>query len=74
MLEGKCPKCGARYYGWQLLFPRHQTCILCGVALELIRDGRRIAEGYSPFAAEKHSVNPPPNVPTPSDTTEDGNL
>ena len=47
---------------------------MCGAALELFEDGKRISEGYSPFTAEKHSVNLPPNVPTPSDKTEVGEV
>ena len=70
MLEGKCPKCGAKYYGWALRHPRHQTCH-CGAALEITEDGRTF-KGYSPFTAEKYSINLPPNVPTPSDKTKDG--
>jgi hypothetical protein len=71
MLEGRCPKCGAKYYGWQLYFPRHQMCVLCGVGLELIRDGQQIAGGYSPFTAEEYSLDVPPSVPTPSEETKD---
>jgi len=57
MLEGKCKKCGARYYGWALQFPRNQSCPKCGVALDIYEDGQLISKGYSPFTAEKHSIN-----------------
>jgi len=67
MLEGKCPKCGARYFGWALRLPRHQTCPKCGVGLEITEDGRLVSRGYSPFTAEKHLINPPTNVPTPEE-------
>ena len=67
MLEGKCPKCGAGYYGWALRFQRHQMCILCNVGLEIFEDGKKISEGYSPFTAEKYSIDQPSSVPNPSD-------
>jgi len=71
MLEGKCPKCGYHCVGQALRFPRHQTCARCGVGLEITEDGRRVSTGYSPFTAEKYSIDQPPNVPTPSEKTED---
>lgn len=67
MLEGKCPKCGARYFGWALRFPRHQTCPGCGVGLEILEDGKRLSQGYSPFTAEKHSISIPHKVPSSDD-------
>ena len=71
MLEGKCPKCGACYYGESLRFQRHQMCVLCNVGLEIFEDGKRISEGYSPFTAEEYSPDVPPSVPTPSEETKD---
>ena len=71
MLEGKCPKCGTRYYGWALCNPRHQTCSKCGVALEITEDGGRVFRGYSPFTAEKHFIDVPTKVP-PSGDKEKG--
>jgi NAD-dependent SIR2 family protein deacetylase len=38
-LEGICPKCGSRYYGWSLDNPAKQKCEKCGGALTIIRDG-----------------------------------
>jgi len=35
MLKGKCPKCGAKYFGWALRFARHRKCDKCGVDLEI---------------------------------------
>ena len=58
MLEGKCSKCGARYFGWSLRFPRNQTCPKCGVGLEITEDGEKIT-GYSPFTAEKYVIKAP---------------
>ena len=70
MLEGKCPKCGTQYFGWALRWPRHQTCPKCGIALKITQDGRSF-EGYSPFNAEKYSINPPTNVPLHDDKEKD---
>jgi len=67
MLEGKCPKCGTSYFGWSLRFPRHQVCPKCGTGLEIVEDGRRVSQGYSPFTAKKHSVNLPTSVSPPDD-------
>ncbi len=62
MLEGKCPKCGYRRIGWALRFPRHQTCPRCGIGLEITEDGRNFFTGYSPFTADKYSIDLPDNV------------
>jgi hypothetical protein len=69
MLEARCPKCEAHYYGWALRFPRNQSCSTCGAALEIFEDGHQISEGYSPFKADKYSANQPPSVQTPSEKT-----
>ena len=76
MIEGKCTKCGHCYVGWALKFPRNQMCSNCGAALQIYLDGKRISEGYSPFTAEKYTVNLPtsssPTIKTEnSDKTED---
>jgi hypothetical protein len=44
---------------------------MCGAALEIFQDGKRISEGYSPFTAEEYSPDVPPSVPTPSEETKD---
>ncbi len=72
MLEGRCPKCGCCYAGWALRVPRNQSCSMCGAALEIFEDGKKISDGYSPFTAEEHSIIQPPNVPTSSDITKEG--
>ena len=59
MLEGKCPKCGYQFVGWALQFPRHQTCSRCGIGLEITEDGRSVFTGYSPFTADKYSIDLP---------------
>ena len=69
MLEGKCPKCGARYFGWSLRFPRNQTCPKCGVGLEITEDGEKFT-GYSPFTAEEYTIKAPTEVPAESKKKE----
>ena len=76
MLEGKCKKCGAHYYGWALKLPRNQSCPKCGVALELYEEGMYISEGYSPFTADEYVIKakaqqPPSKVKKASDKPED---
>jgi len=54
MLEGRCPKCGIRYYGWALLNPEHQTCPDCGIGLYIKDSNGTISEGYSPSVIDKN--------------------
>ncbi len=35
MPEGRCPNCGAVFYGWALKVPEHQACSNCGHKLEI---------------------------------------
>ncbi|GAG11728.1 unnamed protein product [marine sediment metagenome] len=44
---------------------------MCGAALGIFEDGKKIGEGYSPFTAEKYSIDQPSSVPTPSDEVKD---
>ena len=59
MIEGKCPKCGQRYYGWALVQPRNQSCAKCGVGLLITQAGAKVIEGYSPFTAEEYKFKSP---------------
>ncbi len=59
MLEGKCPKCGARYYGWALNSPRNQSCEFCGIGLEISDSEGNSFTGYSPFTAEEYKLSIP---------------
>jgi uncharacterized OB-fold protein len=34
-MKGKCPKCGASYYGWALENPLDRQCDHCGSSLEV---------------------------------------
>jgi hypothetical protein len=56
MIEGKCPKCGARYYGWALNSPRNQICGYCGISLEITDTDGNTFTGYSPFTAEEYKI------------------
>ena len=62
MIEGKCPKCGRRFYGWALLQPRNQSCGKCGASLLITEDGKTFFKGYSPFNADKISIDSPDNI------------
>jgi len=53
MFEGRCPKCGIRYYGWALLNPEYQTCPDCGIELQITESNGTISEGYSPTVIDK---------------------
>lgn len=53
MFEGRCPKCGIRYYGWALLNPEYQTCPDCGIGLQIKESNGTISEGYSPSVIDK---------------------
>ena len=72
MIEGRCPKCGRRYYGWALLQPRNQCCSECGSGLMIIKDGTQILEGYSPFTAENDHIYMFKD--TPKDTPSKGKV
>lgn len=58
MLEGRCPKCGMRRFGWALASPRYQTCPACGIGLEITEEGRAVMQGFSPFTAERMDKKP----------------
>jgi len=57
MLEGKCTKCGARWFGWALRFSRNQSCPECGSALYVYMDGRLVSKGRLLLTAEKFSIH-----------------
>jgi DNA-directed RNA polymerase subunit RPC12/RpoP len=58
MIEGLCPKCGKRYWGWSLKNPRYQSCRECGSGLSMSENGKQIINDYSPFTADEHKLNP----------------
>ncbi|MFC1991731.1 hypothetical protein ACFLVC_03295 [Chloroflexota bacterium] len=74
MLEGRCPKCGYCRVGEALRIPRNQSCAICGAALMIYLDGKKLSEGYSPFTAEKYSRGQTPGVSSPSHKPEDSTL
>ena len=72
MLEGRCPKCSYRCYGWILRFPRNQSCPKCGGALEIYEEGKRVPGGYSPFTADKYVINLPTDAQSAKDKVRKG--
>jgi hypothetical protein len=74
MIEGVCPKCGQRCYGWALLQPRNQSCSNCGVGLLITEDGKKAIQGYSPFTAEEYKIDLPPRMMTDTDRTKDSTI
>ena len=42
MIEGTCPRCNKRCYGWALLRPGDRHCEKCGERLLITEDGRRV--------------------------------
>jgi len=71
MLEGRCPKCGYCRVGEALRVPRNQSCPMCGAALQIYLDGKKMSDGYSPFTAEKYSKGQSSDTSIPSYKSED---
>ncbi len=71
MIEGICPKCSQRYYGWALINPRNQSCSKCGIGLLILEDGKKLIEGYSPFTAEEYKFKSPHKTSPDAERTED---
>jgi len=67
MLKGRCPNCGFHRVGWGLSNPRYQVCPKCGVGLEITDGDRIVSTGYSPFNAERYSINLPTKTLPPGD-------
>jgi uncharacterized protein (DUF983 family) len=53
LLEGKCPKCGLRRYGWALKTQPPKTCPNCGEVLEIKDIDDTISESQTPFFTDK---------------------
>jgi hypothetical protein len=65
MLEGKCGKCGARFYGWALTSSCNQICESCGVNLEIKDETGSAFTGCSPFTAEEPKIILPQSLQYP---------
>jgi DNA-directed RNA polymerase subunit RPC12/RpoP len=50
MLQGICPRCGTKFYGWALKNPEHQDCSKCGSWLN-------ITEGAPEHQAIQPAIN-----------------
>lgn len=72
MIEGRCSKCGYCRLGEALRMPRNQSCMICGAALQLYLDGKKVADGYSPFTVEIYSPGQSPEVSFPNENPKDG--
>lgn len=70
-MEGRCPRCGARYYGWALSSPRNQMCERCGVGLDILDDGGNSFTGYSPFSALEYELRHPDYASSPEEGKEE---
>jgi NAD-dependent SIR2 family protein deacetylase len=57
MLEGRCRKCGARYYGWALRNPECQNCPECGGLLEILEISGTVFQGHSPIVIDENVLN-----------------
>jgi hypothetical protein len=71
MLEGKCPNCGACYYGWALKNPLHKTCLNCGAALEIGESNGYVPTDDLPSSANLRQIKPPPGPNDREDDTHD---
>jgi hypothetical protein len=71
MLEGKCPHCGARYYGWALSNPGDKICSRCGETLEIGESRGWIPEDDPPAADWNISPSGDTRCPEPGDDEQD---
>ncbi len=55
-MEGRCPKCGARYFGEALRMCQNQMCGYCGCGLEIKDEQGQTFAGYSPFTAAEYKL------------------
>jgi hypothetical protein len=46
--------------------------MICGAALQLYLDGKKVADAYSPFTAEIYSPGQSPEVSSPNGNPKDG--
>jgi DNA-directed RNA polymerase subunit RPC12/RpoP len=74
MIEGICPKCGRRFYGWALVQPPNQSCPKCGVGLLITEDGKKTIQGYSPFTAEEYKFKSPYQICPDTERTKNTNI
>jgi len=56
-MKGKCPKCGASYYGWALENPLHQRCEQCGSSLEISEGQICTGTSYSVLSYLEYRIN-----------------
>jgi uncharacterized OB-fold protein len=56
LMKGKCPRCGARYYGWALKGPVHQYCDECGSELDVNEETDYSLERYMVFSYPEYRI------------------
>ena len=54
-MKGKCPRCGARYYGW-VLKEVHQYCDECGSELEVNEETDYLLKRYLVFSYPEYRI------------------
>jgi DNA-directed RNA polymerase subunit RPC12/RpoP len=54
MLEGRCRKCGTRYYGWALRNLEYQNCPDCGGRLEISESNGTVSQRHSSTVIDKN--------------------
>jgi transcription initiation factor IIE alpha subunit len=74
VIEGRCPKCGIRYYGWALLNPKHQTCPDCDIMLQIKDSNGTVSEGYSPAVIDKKLFKEIMNIINGKNNNQDRNM
>ena len=55
-MKGKCPKCGATYYGWALEDPIHQKCEHCGSSLEISENLMCTGTSYTVLSYPQYKI------------------
>ena len=55
-MKGKCPKCGATYYGWALGNPIHQQCEHCGSSLEISESPISTGTRYTALSYPEYKI------------------
>jgi uncharacterized OB-fold protein len=55
-MKGKCPRCGASYFGWVLKGPVHQYCDECGSELDVNEETDYSPERYVVFSYPEYRI------------------
>ncbi len=55
--QGKCPKCGSRYYGWGLNNVKERKCPVCGCFIEVQNTDEIITGDAPPITKDTAPTN-----------------